>query len=339
MWEVPLLTVLFLVAVMVLPNKFISSFKPIKQLKAKMLKQSKKIANLSVQGPFYRFSVWFGKKVGFGKLSSRCQPPTCIKVKPESTTEALVEWKPTLPTLNPFHEEHYICSWQHVTEDFKDEEGEGVAQGFKWRSKEVILGDYEDTGKRFKMVIDGLPPNSRIRVRVGATNKRGRGDWSNITTFRTLVAPRKDGGYYGPLGPAAKDWPEERQKYRWLQQKGSIEVKAPIPDDWKASEIKLNRTQTRLEVVRMPPDGGPPQVLLSGAFKMKVKVDEVFWQIDTSKEEGRHLALDIKKDDVLKQWPSIFSGDEHPAIDPAYVRLLEDGMTENIDWLRESNPH
>merc|ERR1711972_955603 len=102
------------------------------------------------------------------------------------------------------------------------------------------------------MVADGLPENTWICFRVAAvTSGRGaqKSEFGITCKVRVLATPNKDGGFIGPLGPAAKGFPHDRNTYKWIQQKGQVEMKVPILENWKAGDIRLTKkTPDKIEL-------------------------------------------------------------------------------------------
>jgi hypothetical protein len=326
-WMILVTLLVGAVGLLLLPSSLIAPIKPLKKFQDKLRTLWNRAVELSFEGPAFKLMVWSGKKGCCGRLSSKCRPPKSVKAKPQSTKEAFLHWTPDLPR-NPFHEEEYICSWR-----IADEKKE------TWRSKQMGIGEFEESNGRMKACVDALPPNTKILFRVCAANSKGRGPWSEEAMTRTLAEPTKEGGYFGPLGPAADRFPEDRRQYRWTQMRGDIGVIVPILEDWKSSDIRFTKLPTRFELVYVGPTGDLNEVILAGKFPQRAKPDEMFWEIDTDKQNGRHIMVTMTKADPLKQWGCVFEGEEHPCIDTGYVRLLTDGMDDNIDWLKNNNPH
>eukprot|EP00929_Paragymnodinium_shiwhaense_P019144 TRINITY_DN13153_c0_g1_i1.p1 TRINITY_DN13153_c0_g1~~TRINITY_DN13153_c0_g1_i1.p1 ORF type:complete len:377 (+),score=103.44 TRINITY_DN13153_c0_g1_i1:158-1288(+) len=327
MWIVPV-TLVFLAIIMAnLPNSIVSKSKPLRTVKKKILKFWKRSLELTQMGPMYKISVWAGKCCSAGWLSSTCLAPTHVRAETQSFNEVFFWWKPNYPRFNPFHEETYVCQWQLVDPQEGEDKG--------WHAKEFNVGDFEQDGYKLKLAVEALPENKLIRFRIAGVNKRGKGEWSKTCEARTFARPDDQGGFWGPLGPAKRHLAEDRQKYTWTQMRGEIAVKVPINDDWKRDNISFNKTPVKLEISYV--DGsGNSELLLGGKFPQRAKIDEIFWQIETTKEEGRHLQITMTKDNPLEQWAHVFEGDEHPSIDKKHVRLLTDGMDDNIDWLKEN---
>lgn len=326
---VPGIIILTIVGIAWLPNSIIANVKPLRQAKKKILKTWKRGVELTLQGPVYTISVWCGKTFGAGYMSSLPRAPTHVKAETQSFNEVFFWWKPNYPRFNPFHEEHYQASWQLID----PQEGEDK----NWHTKEFFQGNWEEDGKKFKLGVDALPEGKKIRFRICAVNKKGRGEHSKTCEATTFSRPDKDGGFWGPLGPASRHLAEDRRKYTWTQMRGEIAVKVPLHADWKRDNISFDKTPARLIVAYLD-EKGNKEVLLKGAFPQRAKIDEIFWQIEETKEDGRHMIITMVKEDPLQQWSHVFEGEEHPSIDKKYVRLLTDGMDDNIDWLKENVP-
>jgi len=324
---VPVALVCMVIVIALLPNAVVSKVKPLRQAKKKILKTWKRAVELTIEGPAYKFSVWFGKKTSAGWLSSTPLAPTHCKAEPQTFDEVFFWWKPNYPRFNPFHEEKYVAQWQVVDPQEGEDKG--------WHTKPFEDGDYEKDGKKFKLCVDALPEARKLRFRIAGVSKRGKGEWSNPVEATTFARPDKEGGFWGPLGPAKKHLANNRQKYTWTQMRGEIAVKVPLCEDWKRENISFDKTPARLKVSYV--DGkGESEVLLQGTFPQRAKIDEIFWQIDSNKEDGRHMVITMVKEDPLQQWSRVFEDEEHPSIDKKYVRLLTDGMDDNIDWLKEN---
>jgi hypothetical protein len=330
-WVLPLTGVALCIIILMLPNSITSSNKLLRKAKGLLLKGWKRAVFLTKEGPMWRVIVWGGKKFGLGWLSSLPRPPTNIKAKSTSVSEVFLWWIPNLPPYNPFHEEEYVAQWR-LADGGEDDKN-------LWHTKTFNTGDWEEDGRKMKLCVDSLPESTNLQFRIAAMNKKGRGDWSKPASAITFAQPEKDGGLWGPLGPAAEFFTPEKQKYQWTQMRGDVNIKIPIPDEWKSTNIRFSKTPMKINMSVIAPSAdsnADPQVLLAGSFPHRAKIDQIFWQIEDTKEDGRHIEINITKEDPLVQWPCIFDEDDHPKIDSSYVRLLTDGMDDKFDWLKEN---
>eukprot|EP00448_Togula_jolla_P017013 CAMPEP_0170581424 /NCGR_PEP_ID=MMETSP0224-20130122/7030_1 /TAXON_ID=285029 /ORGANISM="Togula jolla, Strain CCCM 725" /LENGTH=356 /DNA_ID=CAMNT_0010904555 /DNA_START=31 /DNA_END=1101 /DNA_ORIENTATION=+ len=315
------------IVVMVLPHSIVGQVKVLRRYRSYILKSFKRIAFLSTQGPLYRLFVWCGRRCSFGYLSSKCRPPQAMKVSPTGCSEVIAQWAPDQVALNPFHEETYVFAWRPADAKENEQYREpGKSASWEWRERPLTSNDVESVGgKRLKYLLADLPPLARVRCRVCSVNRRGRSDWSAEVEATTLARPHEEGGFIGPLGAASSGFSESRRQYRWTQSRTEVAFKAPLGDEWKAKDIKVKVTPSRLEVlyVGQQTDG---EVLLAGPFPKRVKADEVFWEIETSDADGRHLSLQVTKAEQMEKWPCLIQGADHPCIDVRLVRLFTQGL-------------
>jgi len=317
-----LATVVFSILILLLPSSLISKNKIIWRVRQYLRKSFKRIIFLSTQGPFYRLFVWCGKRGACGRLASRCKAPSPIKARPSGCNEVSITIAENVP-LNPFHEESYVLSWRPAN----------CGKDMPWREKVFDRhNDCEEVGKRLRLSVDGLPENSALCFRSCAVNRWGRSEWTDEVSVATLARPNDDGGLSGPAGPAAASLGNGRDTYQWTQNRTEVNFKVPIGGDWKAKELKVKVTPHRLEIMHMngkldsEPGKQQEQELLVGTFPKKIKADEIFWEIETDKEMGRHLAVQLMKAEKMEKWPCLIEAEGHSHIDTRLVRLFAEGI-------------
>lgn len=120
--------------------------------------------------------VWCAQAFGGIHLVSRCCPPYLVRAEATGATEALLLWTPQWP-YNPFHNECYICAWSSISATRGD--------AAVWSEKLVTENLWDGEDLRWVTLVDGLPEQSSIRIRVCAVNELGRSGWSSVevTTY------------------------------------------------------------------------------------------------------------------------------------------------------------
>lgn len=48
----------------------------------------------------------------------------------------------------------------------------------------------------------------------------------------------------------------------------------------------------------------------------------MFWEIEESERDGRHIALQIAKAEAMDKWPCLIEGADHPCIDVRLVKIF-----------------
>eukprot|EP00401_Gymnodinium_catenatum_P077116 CAMPEP_0117506296 /NCGR_PEP_ID=MMETSP0784-20121206/25835_1 /TAXON_ID=39447 /ORGANISM="" /LENGTH=338 /DNA_ID=CAMNT_0005301765 /DNA_START=90 /DNA_END=1106 /DNA_ORIENTATION=- len=322
------------IVVLLLPYSFVARFRALRRVRAQIVKFWRRLRHLTVRSPLFRLFVFCGKRGCCGRLSSRCRQPQALKIASTGCTEVTLLWTPHVPSMNAYHEERYICATRPVTE-------QSGAEGDQAQWQEIELTDDDvDVKKdgRYRAFIDKLPENTRLKVRICASNAWGRSTWSDEVSAETLARP-KDGGFTGPLGLVGKSLGSDRAHYRWTQKRGEVCLKIPIGADWTGRDIRFKATSSRLEILYVPWKPGatkasnavedplnPEQVLLAGPFPMRAKADEVFWEIEETSEDGRHINVQIMKAQAMDKWPCAIEGEGHPHIDVRHVRIFTQEM-------------
>mmetsp|Transcript_9236 Transcript_9236/g.23746 ORF Transcript_9236/g.23746 Transcript_9236/m.23746 type:complete len:335 (-) Transcript_9236:60-1064(-) len=287
---------------------------PLRAFRNKLLGYCRRARELSVEGPFYRLAIWLGRKVGQGKLSSKCQGPD-VRLKASGCLEVQVTMTPHLP-YNPFHEENYVVAWCR-------------ADGKEWCERSLHKEhDCEKVGAKLRTFIDSLPERTLVQVRACAENTWGRSDWGKTAEVETLARPTDDGGFTGPLGPACGSG----ARYTWTQTRTEVFVKIPLAAEVKSRDIRFKCIGPKLEVHLVAGDGTTTEMLV-GALHKKVKADEVFWTIeDPDKKYGRHLSIQLLKVEALQKWPCLIDADGHTNVDTRLIRFFT-GDPENMSDL------
>lgn len=228
--------------------------------------------------------------------------------------------------MNPFHEEVYIYATRRVED----------ASHSEWTEVKLEEDDLEFKGdNQVRAYLQKLPEYTKLQFRVCAENAWGRSPWSEEVSFQTYARP-KDGGFIGPLGPAGKCLGSGRDQYRWTQKRGEVVVKVPIAADWLGRDIKFTHTPSRIEILHVPRPPGvktnapvettPQQVILAGRFPKKVRQDEVFWDIEETDQDGRHISIQMTKAEGMDKWPCLIEEEGHPRIDERLVRIYTQEM-------------
>jgi len=308
-------------ALVLLPASMVGRVKVIMRIRLLLLRRIRRAVRFFTQGPPARAVAFCGRRCCCGYLSSRCQAPTALKVTVTGCDEVMLGWAPAV-TYNPFHEETYVCAWRRAGE-VEDEE---AASWHEW----PVLGEdvlESSSAKRWRTFLRGLPQQARVRLRVRAVCRRfGPGPWGEEVEALTLAHPNADYGFTGPLGPAGGGG-----SYVWEQTKTSVAIKVPIAQDWKSRDIKFKVKPSRLEIFVVGPTRSEPEELLVGTFPKCVTADEVFWEIDTCEELGRHVLVQMKKASQMQKWPCLLEGDAHPHIDTRFVRFFTKEAESGFD--------
>eukprot|EP00927_Polykrikos_kofoidii_P017229 TRINITY_DN17823_c0_g1_i1.p1 TRINITY_DN17823_c0_g1~~TRINITY_DN17823_c0_g1_i1.p1 ORF type:complete len:365 (-),score=41.20 TRINITY_DN17823_c0_g1_i1:98-1192(-) len=326
------------IIVVLLPHQIVAKSKLLRAFRSLVLRRHRRLLYIWRRSPLVMICVFLCKKCFFGRLSSRCRMPDGLMAVAKGSSEICIRWTPRLPFANAFHEERYVIATRVLPA------GADSAK-VDWEERELSEEDVKipKDDMPWEAVVDQLPENSKLQVRLCAQNIWGRGPWSQEVSVNTLAQP-VEGGYTGPLGPAATVLDEGRRCYRWMQSPGEVSFKVPIGSEWASRDIQFKVTPTRLHICHEPgpcrndagKDGAetntfsPERVLLSGNFPKRVKVDEVFWSIEDDATDGRHIVVQMAKDANLDKWPCLVEGDAHPCIDVRSVRMY----TKDMDSLR-----
>lgn len=243
-------------------------------------------------------------------------------------------WTPQIP-MNMFHEEKYVAAWKVI------QTADGSEPPDVWRVKELEEWEVEkrNDDKERRVVIPGISEQTRITARVAAKTSFAESEWSSEAECTTLATPNGlTGGFFGPLGPAGRGFKDG--KYRWQQDPSNVRFQIAIPDSWKAKDISFKALFKELRIHYKPPSGGPEEELLVGPWGGKVLPDDVTWDIQTDCDAphlqglGRHISVDMKKNEKMEKWPSLLSGRAHPRIDVKMFALFgpDGGLTPgNLD--------
>lgn len=325
----PLLAMVISLIIVYLPQSILSKSKLLRRGRMRVVRMLHHFVDLTMKGPLVTVTAWFGKKLFRGRLSSKCRPPTELKAKPASISEATVTFAPNLP-FNPFHEENYIVQWKRES----DPDAAWISRPISLKEDCKDASGDEKKGEKFELGIDGLPETTAVRVRICGIGYWGAGPWSREVTVRTLVRPNPDFGYKGPLGPAAAYTGSGQTEYRWAQTRNEIHVKIPVGEKVKGKDIKFKCLPNKLEL-RYDNAADGKDVLLSGYLTKPVTSDEVTWYIEESKTEGRYIQVTMFKQVLMERWSRVFDGDEHPEIDISFVLFFVDPLLGGLGDLTE----
>lgn len=309
--NVSLVLLAITVTVMLLPFGVVRKYKIVRKFRSFVVRNLKRLAALSAQGPFYRLFVHIGRKFAFGRLASRCSSPTLLRAKPAGCNEVTVSFTTNLP-MNPFHEETYVIAWRKQS-------------GTSWIEREPEKSDYEDLVGRLRVLSERLPENAPLQFRVCAMSIWGRSAWSDEASVETFAKPSDDGGFVGPLGPAAG----EQKQYQWWQTMNEVHMKVPIPADMKAKDVFFKALPKSLEI-RRKGASADCDALLVGPLPKKIKCDEANWYLEDNAEEGRYLSVQFRKAELMEKWHCLIDAKGHPCIDIRFVRLFPGGLGGGI---------
>mmetsp|Transcript_11707 Transcript_11707/g.21275 ORF Transcript_11707/g.21275 Transcript_11707/m.21275 type:complete len:354 (-) Transcript_11707:65-1126(-) len=316
------------VGLFVLPTSVVNRVRLLKWLKAKVSKKLVTTYELSKQGPFFRLFAYCCRRVGGQRVASPCKPPLKLKAKATQTSEVEVSWLPDLPA-NPLHKEHYVCSW---TSEVKED---------SWQEVEWLQGTFAPAPKKkndsflpskvLKASLSGFAPNTLLRIRMCAVGTCGRSPWTVPIQVRTLATPSPESGFEGSLSSRAPSELPQRS-FRWYQTKHEVGARIPVLEDWKPKEMKVKVLPSRIEV-RHSSTGPAGQVdveILAGQLGSKVVADEVFWEIvEPTQEESRHLAITLRKAELMEKWSCFIDADDQPKLDTNLVQLYTEGNAWN----------
>lgn len=325
----------FCIVVMIVPYRLVSKVRLLRKCRGQIVSSMRRMVELTMRGPFFRLIIWCGRRGSCGRLSSQCRQPQALKMSNAGCNELTLGWKPRLPWGNAFHEESYVLASRECRSDPTAEAA--------WEEIELASDDVVEFKGSYRYYLGELPGTTRFEFRVCARNCWGRSDWSETVRGATLAHPC-EGGFTGPLGPAAIGLSGGRKQYRWTQARGEVSFRVPIGEGWTSRDIRFKATTTRVEILHVPKGSAasnaaasgaaaeapaPESVLLAGAFPKKVKTDDVFWEIEVNELEGRHISVQMAKAEATDKWPCLVEGDAHPHID---VHLLKT-FTEGLDGL------
>lgn len=217
-----------------------------------------------------------------------------------------------------------MASWKVLEGPF----GEAV-EGANWRTKSLDEVDIEERndGKDRRVLIPGIPEQTRIKARVAAVGPHGQSAWSDEVEVETLATPCADNGFAGLLGPAARS--HRDGKYSWQQTANEIRFQVPIPDGWKAKDISFKSLSKEIRIHYKPP-GSEQEDLLIGSWAGKIRPDDITWDIQTEGEVGRHISVEMRKSEQMEKWPSLLTGKAHPRIDTRLAALFKDGLSGGL---------
>jgi hypothetical protein len=281
-------------------------------------------------------------------IVSKCQAPKTLKAKALNRNEVELKWQPQRPAFNPAHEEEYVLACREAGKETwretqlpKGPENQGYEEVQVKKKKDygALAAAVQNPPIRF--LLGGLRESSSYVFRVCAINSTGRSDWSPEVQLLTLATPNSEQGHFGPLAPGAPPGKDGACVYRWWQSAKEVGARVPIAPDWKPKEMRVKVLPTRIEIrhAGSPPvaeesRGGPSAglLLLAGTLAAKVRADEIFWEVCENSEtgdEGRHMAVTLRKDDLCAKWTSFLEGDLHPKVDEALVQLHTEGNAIN----------
>jgi len=312
-----LLILLISTILLLLPKKVWSKSKLVRSARNRLVGWLRRMVELSIQGPLVLGSVWLGRKLGRGRLSSVAKAPHAISAKADSMFDVTIKFSPTLG-WNLFHQENYVVSFARDGTDIWAERSFN-----KDTDCEDLSGNLKK-GDRFKVVIQELPASTRVKFRVGAVSYWGRGPWSKEVCVTTMATPSKDLGFTGLLGPAWEKTGSGKKEYTWLQTRNEVHLRIAIGKDLRGKDVRFKAQPHRLQVDLAV--GTEVLALLHGTLAHRINSDDATWYIDESKDDGRFIQITIFKLEALERWTRVFEGDEHPEIDPRYVQFFVDPL-------------
>jgi len=316
-----LFTMVSLLILIFMPKSILSKFRLLRKFRQRLVESWQKAVDLTLEGPVFRLWVWSGKKIFVGRLASMPRAPHGLKVKASGISEADVTLCPTWG-WNPFHEEDYVLAWRPQA----DIESDWTASVLKRdEACEDISGKSSRKNTKLKTFIEKLPEGTTFQCRMAAVSIWGQGPWSKQVTFTTMSKPSVEWGSSGPLGPAAAATGSGKTQYRWVQTRNEIGIKVPVGPNTKAKDIKFKVTPKRLEL-RYGEGSGSSDVLLAGYLSKPIVPDEATWILDSSPEDGRHIAVTMFKTQLMDKWDKVFDGEEHTQIDEREVRWFVDPL-------------
>eukprot|EP00929_Paragymnodinium_shiwhaense_P051642 TRINITY_DN25953_c1_g1_i11.p1 TRINITY_DN25953_c1_g1~~TRINITY_DN25953_c1_g1_i11.p1 ORF type:complete len:337 (-),score=41.16 TRINITY_DN25953_c1_g1_i11:125-1135(-) len=142
-----------------------------------------------VKSPLVQLVAYLLRSISFGIFSARCRAPHSLSAKVVGSGHLLLRWRTRTPELNPLHQEHYVVACrtveghttssacaagrQHSTEPSASGQDSDVWK--EWRISDNLLVNEENS---WAAVLDCLPRNSCLRLRVCAENRWGRSAWA-----------------------------------------------------------------------------------------------------------------------------------------------------------------
>eukprot|EP00434_Breviolum_minutum_P019852 symbB.v1.2.017518.t1/scaffold1370.1/size122994/9 len=303
-----MLMLLMSVILLLLPKKVLSKSKLVRSARNRLVRWLHRMVELSMQGPLVLGSVWLGRKLGRGRLSSVPKAPHAVSAKADSQFDVSMKFSPTLG-WNLIHEENYVVSFARDGTD--DTDCEDLSGNLK-------------KGDRFKVVIQELPTFTRVKFRVCAVSYWGRGPWSKEVCVTTMAKPSKDLGFTGLLGPAWEKTGSGKKEYTWIQTRNEVHVRIAIGKDIRGKDVRFKAQPHRLQVDLAV--GTEVLALLHGTLAHRINSDDATWYIDESKDDGRFIQITIFKLEALERWTRVFEGDEHPEVDPRNVQFFVDPL-------------
>lgn len=304
------------VLLLFMPKQVLAQSKLLRTARNKIRRSISRIWELSLQGPFFRIVIWFGRKLCKGRLSSRARAPHGFNLKADHTDEVTVKFSPT-KGWNPFHEELFVISWKQGIENWTERTLNPLEDCDDLSGK-------EKKGDRFKFIVDQLPAFKEVKFRMCAVSFWGRGPWTKEVAVTTLAFPNKGFGFTGRLGPGWEKTGSGSSEYSWIQTRNEIHIRIPVGKDLKGKEIKFKALPTRLELGIVA--DGETQNLLKGYLAKKINPDDATWYIDEGTDEGRHILITLFKLEMMDRWTRVFDGPEHPEIDERHVQFFVDPL-------------
>ncbi|CAJ1370316.1 unnamed protein product [Effrenium voratum] len=177
-----------LVTFLLLPEKMLCFSEEIWKLQRSFRREVLQVFRSVSESPAGRqlvsATLWIFRKVSGGRWASPCLPPHSLRARAGGHGEVLILWSGHYQ-VNPFHEESYIYAWKMVREEVSDA---------TWKEESVVVNLCKELGAapgRWGTILD-LPDQAVTRIRVCATNRLGRSEWSREeveVTTRTAKQP------------------------------------------------------------------------------------------------------------------------------------------------------
>lgn len=201
-------------AVSFLPDVVAEQCEPVWRLREHVRRVLRQFLHLTAQGPIFKCLAAVLRKCSFGLLASRCRPPHSLQAEALGRGRLLLQWTAVPPEGgNIFHEEQYHCAWSRLAGAGAgdDDRGPGSRSGWQLRPlaarrcDEVLSDSCGGCSRgghgsdRFVALLDELPRDGCVRIRLCAINSRGQSTWSK-EEIEVDMDPTSDSAGVGRTG-------------------------------------------------------------------------------------------------------------------------------------------